>query len=108
MDKSGTRMKLSPNVLYGLALALIFGIAIFVRTYFPYDNVFTGDWVRFAENDPWYHVRLVENLLHHFPQTISFDPYTLFPYGQKVFFAPFFDLLTGFAAWVAGAGSPSQ
>lgn len=96
------------NVLYGLALALVCLSAFLLRVLGPYGNVFTGDWVRFQWFDSWYHVRLVENLLHHFPSRIVFDPYTYFPQGQDVFFAPMYDWLIGFFAWVFGAGSPSQ
>jgi len=98
----------SVRTTYGLILALIFGMALSLRVCLPYDSVFGGDWVRFAENDPWYHMRLVENLLQHFPQRIAFDPYTFYPSGQEVFFAPFFDLLLGFVTWIIGLGSPSQ
>lgn len=94
--------------MYGLALAFIFGFALFLRTYFPYDNVFTGDWVRFQYEDAYYHMRLIENLSHHFPHRIYFDPFTLYPYGQQVYFAPFFDQLVGFFIWVIGLGSPSK
>ena len=108
MSQLSIKVKSSPALLYGLALAIIFGIALFIRVYFPYDNVFTGDWVRFKYFDPWYHMRLVENLVHHFPYRISFDPFTYYPHGQAVYFAPFPDLLLGFFIWIIGLGSPSQ
>jgi asparagine N-glycosylation enzyme membrane subunit Stt3 len=93
---------------YGLALTLILGLAFFFRVYFPYDNVFAGDWVRFQQNDPWYHMRIVENLVQHFPHLFSFDPYGLYPDGQYMGSAPFFDLFLGFFVWLFGAGSPSK
>ena len=99
---------LSGRAIYGMILVLIFGIAFSLRVCLPYENVFAEGWVRFGGNDPWYHMRLVENLLQHFPQRISFDPYTFYPFGQEVFFAPFFDLLLGFVTWIVGLGSPSQ
>jgi len=102
-----TGIKPSAGVVYGLALAFIFGIALFLRTYFPYHNVFTGDWVRFQYEDAYYHMRLIENLSHHFPHRIYFDPFTFYPHGQQVYFAPFFDQLIGFFIWVIGLGSPS-
>jgi len=108
MSELGIKARLSASTLWGLALTSIVGVAFFLRTYFPYDNVFTGDWVRFKWFDSWYHVRLVENLVRHFPQRIDFDPYTLAPSGQEVFFAPFYDLLLGFFVWVFGAGHPSS
>jgi len=108
MSQLSIKVRSSPALLYGLALAIIFGIALFIRVYFPYDNVFTGDWVRFKWFDPWYHMRLVENLVYHFPHRISFDPFTYYPHGQGVYFAPFPDLLLGFFIWIIGLGSPSQ
>ncbi len=99
--------RLSPGVICGIILFLIFGIALLIRIWLAYDRVFADGWVRFVENDPWYHMRLVENLLQHFPHRISFDPYTFYPYGQAVAFAPFFDLLLGFVCWVIGLGSPT-
>ncbi|MGB2799549.1 MAG: oligosaccharyl transferase, archaeosortase A system-associated [Dehalococcoidia bacterium] len=99
---------LSPKAIYAIALLMIFGVALSLRVCLPYDNVFVGDWVRFGLNDPWYHMRLVENLVQHFPHHITFDSFTLFPYGQDMPFVPFFDLLLGFVIWVIGLGSPSQ
>jgi dolichyl-phosphooligosaccharide-protein glycotransferase len=89
-------------------LAAIFVIAICLRVIPQQQNVFGSGWVNFQGPDPWYHVRLIENLLHHFPFRINFDPFTFFPYGQAVWFAPFFDWLIGFFAWIIGGGSPSQ
>jgi len=100
--------RVSVRPIHAVVLLLIFGVALAVRVCLPYDNVFVGEWVRFGLNDPWYHMRLVENLVQHFPQYISFDPYTHYPYGIHAPFAPFFDLLLGFVIWVAGAGSPTQ
>ena len=102
------RTRLSRRAIYSIILLIIFGIALALRVSLAYDSVFTGDWVRFAENDPWYHIRLVENLIQHFPHRIVFDPFTLYPYGQEVPFAPFFDLLLGSFIWVIGLGSPTQ
>lgn len=102
----GTR--LSPKAIYAIILLMIFGVALSLRVCLPYEDVFLGDWVRFGLNDPWYHMRVVENLVQHFPHRITFDPFTLFPYGQHAPFAPFFDLLLGLVIWVIGLGSPSQ
>lgn len=91
--------------------AILFTVAIITllfRILPQQDIVFGSNWVNFQGNDTWYHVRLIENLLHHFPFRVAFDPYTYFPYGQAVFFAPFFDILLGFFAWVIGLGTPTQ
>jgi len=97
----------STRTQYGLALAAIFGIALFLRVYFPYHNVFPGGWVNFQENDAWFHMRNVTDLVHHFPHLSLIDPYGLYPGGQAVRASPFFELLLGFFVWVIGLGSPS-
>lgn len=102
------RSPASTKAIYAVILLMIFGVALSIRVSLPYDGVFIGEWVRFGQNDPWYHMRVVENLVQHFPQRITFDPFTLFPYGQHAPFAPFFDLLLGFFIWVIGLGSPTQ
>ena len=99
--------KPSAGVMYGAALVIIFSLALFLRIYFPYHNVFTGTWVRFQYEDAYYHMRLIENLSYHFPHSIFFDPFTYFPHGLAVFFAPFFDILVGFFVWVIGLGHPT-
>jgi len=111
MSNIGTKIRhlLSVRATYGVILALIFGMAFSIRVCLPYESVFAEDWVRFGGNDPWYHMRLVENLLQHFPDRISFDPYGFYPYGMSVLgIAPLFDLLLGFPIWIVGLGSPTQ
>ena len=95
------------KALCGILLLAFFCISMYLRVVPSHDGVFVGDRVYFQGNDPWYHMRLVENLVQHFPHRISFDAYTLYPYGESVPFAPFFDLLLGFVIWVAGVGHPS-
>lgn len=113
MSKLLIRVKLSITTTYGVALLIIFGVALFIRTYFPHENVFAGDWVRFQLNDPWVHMRQVENLVHHFPYRMPFDPYMIHPLDINpgaigVGIAPLFDMLLGFFIWAIGIGSPSK
>ncbi|MDY6917535.1 MAG: oligosaccharyl transferase, archaeosortase A system-associated [Chloroflexota bacterium] len=102
------RSGVSAKAIFAVILLMIFGVALSIRVALPYDSVFVGDWIRFGQNDPWYHMRVVENLVQHFPQRITFDPFTLYPSGQHAPFAPFFDLLLGFFIWLIGLGSPTQ
>jgi oligosaccharyl transferase (archaeosortase A-associated) len=95
------------RALYGTAVFLFFYFALWLRTGPPYQGVMGGGYVSFAENDGWYNMRLVENLVHHFPVRNSFEPYTLYPYGQNVPFAPFFDWFLALIIWIAGLGHPS-
>lgn len=96
------------SLICSIILAFIFCLALYVRTAIPYTSIFTGEFVRFGGYDPWYHMRLVENTLHHFPHRISFDPYTYYPHGATVHFPPLFDQLLVFIIWVIGAGNPLQ
>jgi len=89
-----------------LFLLFLFAFALFLKVWFRYDQVFGGSFVRFAENDPWYHMRLVDNVLHHFPFRITFDPYAKYPSGQDVGVAPLFDLLVAATALIVGGGAP--
>ncbi len=107
MNRLGIKIGSSTRLTYGLALAIILGIAFFIRVKLPWDNVFADGWVRFQINDPWYHMRVIENLVQHFPHRMPFDPYGFYPSGQEVATAPFFDWLAAFFIWVLGAGSPS-
>jgi dolichyl-phosphooligosaccharide-protein glycotransferase len=94
--------------IYGLILVVILGAALALRILPLHSVMFSSGWTNMQGPDGIYHLRLVENLLAHFPFRISFDPYTYFPNGQLVYFAPLYDWLAGFCAWVVGAGSPDQ
>ena len=97
-----------PLVLIGILLAVFAGVALYLRIGFAHDQVFVGDQVQFTETDAYYHMRLVDNLLHHFPTRITFDPYTYYPHGAPVPWPPFFDWLVAGIAWIFGMGSPTQ
>jgi asparagine N-glycosylation enzyme membrane subunit Stt3 len=102
------RLKLSPAAIAGIIVFALFGIALYIRAYLPYDSVFVGGEVWFKGADPWYHMRLVDNLIQHFPHSIWFDPYTNYPHGYVVAWPPFYHWLIGGAAWIIGLGHPSQ
>ncbi|MBN1367445.1 MAG: oligosaccharyl transferase, archaeosortase A system-associated [Dehalococcoidales bacterium] len=109
MNNTKDNQKIKYYWAIDVAILLVIGIILLLFRILPqYDIVFGSGWVNFQGNDTWYHVRLIENLLHHFPFRIAFDPYSYFPYGQDVFFAPFFDILLGFVTWVIGLGAPTQ
>ena len=103
-----SQTRFNPKYLASIMLALFFGVALYLRLYLPYDAVFSGDWVKFTSVDAYYHMRLVDNLLHNFPHSISFDPYTFYPNGTKVGWPPFFDWFLAGIIWVITLGSPTQ
>src|SRR4030042_6345574 len=95
-------------IVIGILIAVFFGIALYLRVGFIQDQVFVGDQVRFTETDAYYHMRLVDNLLHHFPSHMTFDPYTFYPHGSRVPWPPFFDWVIAGTAWLFCLGSSTE
>jgi len=101
--------RLPPELLITvIILALFFVIALFIRVYLPYNQVFSGEWIKFTSVDAYYHMRLVDNLVYNFPQLTNFDPYLLYPNGTQIDNIHFFDWLLAGIIWVIGLGSPTQ
>ena len=98
----------SPRLVVGILLALAFGVALYFRIVLPYDKVFVGDWIKLTAFDPYYHMRLVDNLVVNFPHRIPIDPYSYYPQGFTVSWAPFFDWFLAGTILVFSLGSPTQ
>ena len=92
-----------------IILVLFFSIALYIRIHFPYDQIFSGDWIKFASTDAYYHMRLIDNLLHNFPNRLLLDPFMNYPgYNAWVEIPPFFHWLLAGVTWLIGLGSPSE
>jgi oligosaccharyl transferase (archaeosortase A-associated) len=104
MNLSQTKIK----ILIGALILVFFAISLIFRVAMPYDSVFTGSWVKFTSNDAYYHMRLVDNLVHNFPHLTHFDPFFIFPGGSATSGVHFFDYLLAFIIWIIGLGSPTQ
>ncbi len=100
--------KLSPKLIAGILVALFFGISLYLRVVLPYDQVFSGDWIKFTGIDAYYHMRLVDNLVYNFPHLINLDFYFIYPGIDQVINIHFFDWLLAGIIWVIGFGSPTQ
>lgn len=95
------------SLFYGVALLSAFVFALYVRVALPYTAVFYDNGlVRFGGNDPWYHMRLVENMLMHMPHRIWYDPMTFYPHGADVTYPPLFDWVLASFIWLVGLGNP--
>jgi dolichyl-diphosphooligosaccharide--protein glycosyltransferase len=103
-----SQKSLTKPILTGILLAIFFSLALYIRIAIPFDSVFSGDVIKFSGFDSWYYMRLVDNLVHHFPNVITFDPFTYFPHGLDVFWHPLFTLLLGSVAMVLGGGAPTE
>ena len=101
--------KLSPGLIAGIITTLFFGIALYLRIVLPYDQVFLSDCIKFTGTDTYYHMRIVDNLVHNFPNLNTLDPYMLYPKGMPIDSSHrFFDYLMAGIIWIAGLGSPTQ
>ena len=98
----------SPKLIIGVLITIFFGISLIFRVVLPYDQIFVGDWIKFASIDAYYHMRLVDNLAMNFPNLTQFDPYFMYPAGINIVGVHFFDWLLSFVIWIVGLGSPTQ
>lgn len=104
VDKTGQGQRLITITF----LVLTFVTGLCLRIIPPYTKLITDQWIKFSGTDAYYHMRLVDNLVHNFPHRIVFDPYTFYPQGTIVNWPPFFDWLIGGIAWLLGLGAPTQ
>ena len=58
--------------LIGLFIAICLLISFSFRVFLPYNSVFTSDWIKFSSNDAYYHMRIVDSLVHNFPHILSY------------------------------------
>lgn len=92
-----------------LIMIVIVGVAMWLRITLPYGQVFTGNWVKMTGIDAYYYMRLVDNIVKHFPQLTQFDPYMQFPGGAFTGSSPdFFAYFMAGIIWILGAGRPDQ
>jgi oligosaccharyl transferase (archaeosortase A-associated) len=82
-------------------------VGFVLRTAPLWDRVFRSGYVSFQDSDAWFHMRLVDNLLHNLPHRMSVDPYGAYPLAQDVGVAPLFDYLVAVTVWVIGLGAPA-
>ncbi len=101
--------RLKSGAPFGALLAIIFAIALYIRAVLPYKSVFLADGtIRFGGNDPWYHMRIVEYILHNYPHALTYDAFTHFPYGNFQPYGPLYDQAIAFTSIVLGLGHPSM
>jgi oligosaccharyl transferase (archaeosortase A-associated) len=98
------KRKLPPAAIAAIAMAIVAGIALYVRIALPYNQVFVNGQVWFLETDSSFYMRNIQVIVQHFPHFNSFDPYMLFPGGQAGLIRPFFaGLVSAIILLVRGA-----
>jgi Uncharacterized membrane protein, required for N-linked glycosylation len=108
MTGENEKTKIINFLPYSVGILISFLIALYIRT-IPKASVFIPDnFVRFGGNDPWYHLRNVESIVHNYPNVLWFDAHTQYPNGTNQIFAPLFDMVLSTIIWILGFGEPSQ
>ena len=107
MTHEGPRLRPTGRLLTIVVVAGSMAVALAIRILWPYDNIFVDGSVWFRGMDSWYHMRLVDDLVHNFPQLTAFDPFTRYPHGIEPPFHPLAGWLIAGGAMLAGGGSPS-
>ncbi|WP_276257562.1 oligosaccharyl transferase, archaeosortase A system-associated [Haloglomus litoreum] len=88
-------------------LTLLVAFSLWVRTR-GWQKYTSGDQILFSGNDPWYHYRMIQYTVDHWPAAMPFDPWTGFPVGKNPStFGTLFDQLVATAALIYGLGSPT-
>jgi dolichyl-diphosphooligosaccharide--protein glycosyltransferase len=109
MPKKQIEMRRSlPTKYIVLCLALFVAVALFIRVYYPFDQVFTPEGVKFTANDAYYHMRLIDNLAHNFPKMTFYDQFYITPGMSTTVGAHFFDWMLAAITWVIGLGHPNE
>jgi len=102
------RFNISPTILIGAAITLLFGFCIYLRISVSYEQVFGSEWIKFTGIDAYYYMRQIDNLVHNFPQLNFYDPFMRYPEGYFLNSLNFFMYFLGGTSWIIGLGSPTQ
>ncbi len=108
MPKKVKTNRLSPRLIVGIVIGLLVVLALFLRIYLPYKDIFVGDWIKFAGGDNYFYERLVDYMTHNFPHLPSIDPYLSYPNGESIGAFYLFARILASASWLIGLGHPSQ
>ena len=92
-----------------IVLVLLSSAALAARVVPTWSQVFPGQGlVRLLGGDPYFHVRQARSIAHHFPHLHRWDVGTHYPEGQWSDAVGLYDLAIGGAAWLIGAGEPTN
>ncbi|MGZ4891794.1 MAG: oligosaccharyl transferase, archaeosortase A system-associated, partial [Halobacteriota archaeon] len=84
-------------------LFVVFVVALYLRISLPYANSIQAGSIIISDFDPYYHLRIVENTIQHFPNVLAFDPYLDYPNGFWIGWPPLYDFLASAYALTAMA-----
>jgi oligosaccharyl transferase (archaeosortase A-associated) len=101
------KTKIPVNLLITILLIIFFAISLIFRVVYPYDSVFTPEGIKFTSNDAYFHMRIVDSLIHNFPHATPYDPYLIYPNDHYGLAPSFMDWFLALIIIIAGLGSPT-
>src|SRR5665648_356970 len=107
IEQAPIQEKPSLSLAYCLGVIASIAIAFYIRIQTKASVISPDGFVRFGGNDPWYHMRIVDTILHNFPHTLWFEAYTLYPTGRGLAFAPLFDWVLAVVIYILTLGNPT-
>lgn len=97
------------RLTWAVALVVTCVACFLLRTQALHQFIFPAEGVvNLQDNDPWYHLRLLEHQIPNFPHRLGHDPFLIHPGGSGVPVGPFFDLSLAAAIRLFAGASPSQ
>ena len=102
MDLNPLEQYKKPAIIASIVVLMIF--SLWMRL-LPIEVVVGPDWVNLLGNDPWYNLRQIEQTMANFPGYAWFDPMTLYPFGDNIYWGPLFIWIGSAAAIITGASS---
>ncbi|MEI7826973.1 MAG: STT3 domain-containing protein, partial [Euryarchaeota archaeon] len=82
-------------------LFVVFVVALYLRIQLPYANSIQAGSIVISDFDPYYHLRIGELTIQHFPNVLAFDRYIDYPNGFWIGWPPLYDFLASAYAMVA-------
>ena len=105
---SSIKAKIKSSWPYTLVVVICCLVSFWIRT-LPSKSVFLPNgFVKFATNDAWYHMRVLNFLLKNYPHRMFYTPWTFYPHGSYIHFGPFFEQMIAIPSLILGFGHPSS
>jgi dolichyl-diphosphooligosaccharide--protein glycosyltransferase len=99
---------ISPRWYIPLALIAFIVLSLLFRIALPYHQIFTDEGIKYASNDSYTFMRMVDNWVYNFPHVTGIDVYRIYPGNPGAVGFSFFNWMIAFISWLLGLGSPSQ
>ena len=80
-----------------LPITACIALLLYLRIALPYNNIFTGQWIKFSSVDAYWQMANIDRIAPDFPAYIT-----------QIFNVPFFQWLLSGVIWCIGLGNPTQ